>query len=90
LRQGSSVTVEESNGIAPVIVMIDLRGIPQSQVNNRLTQFAADNAISITWSLVEVPTIIPTQHGVVVTTTPMPGDPIAGGQNIVVKIGKSP
>lgn len=90
LRQGSSVTVEQSNGVAPMIAMIDLRGVPQDQVNSRLTQFAADKGISITWSLVEVPTIIPTQHGVVVTTTPMPGDPVAGGQNILVKIGKSP
>jgi len=90
LRQGSSVTVEQSNGVAPMIAMIDLRGVPQDQVNSRLTQFAADNGISVTWSLVEVPAIIPTQHGVVVMTTPMPGDPVAGGQNILVKIGKSP
>ncbi|MEE8457956.1 MAG: transglycosylase domain-containing protein [Acidimicrobiia bacterium] len=90
MRQGSTVTVEESNGIAPVIVMIDLRGLPETQVSDRLRQFVLENGISITWSLVEVITSNPTQHGVVVTTTPMPGGPVAGGQNIVVKIGKSP
>lgn len=90
MRQGSTVTVEESNGIAPVIVMIDLRGLPEIQVGDRLRQFALENGISITWLLVEVVTSNPTQHGVVVTTTPMPGGPVTGGQNIVVKIGKSP
>jgi len=39
---------------------------------------------------VEVPTSNPTQNGVVVMTTPRPGEPVTGGQNIVVKIGKSP
>ena len=90
MLQGSSVTVEESNGIAPVIAMIDIRGISQDQVGDRLRQFALDSGISITWSLVEVPTANPTQHGVVVTTDPRPGDPVVGGQIIVVKIGKSP
>ncbi|MFV1971431.1 MAG: transglycosylase domain-containing protein [Acidimicrobiia bacterium] len=90
MRQGSSIAVEVSNGIAPVIAMIDLRGTAKNQVGGRLTQFAADNGISITWSLVEVPTINPTQNGVVVGSTPNPGDPVAGGQNIVVTIGKSP
>jgi membrane peptidoglycan carboxypeptidase len=90
MRQGSTVTVEESNGVAPVIIMTDMRGIPEAQVGDRLRQFAVENGISITWSLVEVITSNPTQHGVVVTTTPIPGSPITGGQNIVVKIGKSP
>ncbi len=48
MRQGSSIAVEVSNGIAPVIAMIDLRGTAKNQVGGRLTQFAADNGISIT------------------------------------------
>ncbi len=90
MRQGSIVTVQESNGVAPVIIMTDMRGLPEARVGDRLRQFAVENGISITWSLAEVITSNPTQHGVVVTTTPIPGSPITGGQNIVVKIGKSP
>ncbi|MDK1103416.1 MAG: transglycosylase domain-containing protein [Actinomycetota bacterium] len=90
LRQGSTVTVEVSNGVAPVITMIDLRGLRPIQVGDRLSQFALDHGLSITWSLEEIVTSNPTHHGVVVTTTPRPGDPVSGGQNIVVKIGKSP
>lgn len=90
MRQGSTVIVEESNGIAPVIVMIDLRGLPETLVSDRLRQFALENGITITWSFVEVITSNPTQHGVVVATTPIPGGPVTGGQNIVAKIGKSP
>lgn len=90
LRQGSTVIVEVSNGIAPVISMIDLRGIPSSQVATRISQFASDHGISLTWSLTDVLTTNPTLNGVVVETTPLAGDSVAGGQNIVVKIGKSP
>ncbi|MEN8042066.1 MAG: transglycosylase domain-containing protein, partial [Actinomycetota bacterium] len=90
MRQGSTVTVEVSNGIAPVITMVDLRGLPRNQISDRLREFALDNGISVTWSLVDVPTTNPTHHGVVVGTTPNPGEPVVGGQTIVVKVGKSP
>lgn len=90
MRQGSTVTVEVSNGIAPVIAMTDLRGLPAGQVGDRLGQFALDHGITLTWSLEEILTSNPTHHGVVVTTTPRPGEPVSAGQDIVVKIGKSP
>jgi len=90
MRQGSTVIVEMSNGIAPVISMIDLRGSPQNQVGNRISQFAIDSGISLTWSLTEVVTVNPTLNGIVVATTPNLGEPVVDGQNIVVKVGKSP
>ena len=90
LRQGSTVIVEESNGVAPVIAMFDMRGIDKSQVGAVISQFASDNGISLTWSLVEVTTSSPTQDGVVVSTLPAVGTPVMSGQNIVVRIGKTP
>jgi penicillin-binding protein 1A len=90
LRQGSTVIVEVSTGIAPTISMIDLRGLPKNEVSNRISQFAIENGISVTWSFTDVVTSNPTLNGVVVTTTPLPGEPLVGGQNIIVKIGKSP
>lgn len=90
LRQGSTVIVEESNGVAPVIAMFDIRGIDRSQVGAVISQFASDNGISLTWSLVEVSTTNPTQHGTVVSTLPAVGTPVMSGQNIVVRIGKTP
>ena len=90
MRQGSIVTVEVSNGIAPVISMIDLRGLPEDEVGARISQFATDNSISLTWSLLEVVTSNPTLNGIVIATTPNPGEPVAGGQNIVVRVGRSP
>ena len=90
LRQGSTVIVEESNGVAPVIAMFDMRGIDRSQVGAVISQFASDNGISLTWSPVEVTTSSPTQDGVVVSTLPAVGTPVMSGQNIVVRIGKTP
>lgn len=90
LRQGSTVTVEVSNGIAPTISMLNLRGVAREEVGERLQQFALENGISLTWSLVEVITSIPTHHGIVVSTTPEPGEPVTNNQLIIVKIGESP
>jgi len=90
LRQGSTVTVEVSNGIAPTISMLNLRGVAREEVGERLQQFALENGISLTWSLVEVITSIPTHHGIVVSTTPEPGEPVTDNQLIIVKIGESP
>ena len=90
LRQGSTVTVEVSNGIAPTISMLNLRGVARGEVGERLQQFALENGISLTWSLVEVITSIPTHHGIVVSTTPEPGEPVTNNQLIIVKIGESP
>lgn len=90
MRQGSTVRVEVSNGIAPLISMIDLRGLPRNQVGDRIAQFAVDNSITLTWSFTDVVTSNPTLNGLVVTTTPLPGNSVSGGQNIVVRIGKSP
>jgi len=90
MRQGSTVTVEVSNGVAPIILMVDIRGTPESDVAIRISQFAADNGITVSWSLVEVPIVNPTQNGLVVSTLPAPGQSVAGGQTIIVNIGKSP
>ena len=89
LRQGSTVTVEVSSGIAPVISMIDLRGLPKHLVGDRISEFAVDNGISLTWSITDIETANPDLDGLVVITTPGPGEPVVDGQNVVVKIGKS-
>jgi membrane peptidoglycan carboxypeptidase len=90
LRQGSTVIVEVSTGIASVIPMVDVRGTPQALVGERVSQFAIDSGISLTWSIAEVLIIDPALHGLVVSTTPAPGESVTDGQNIVVKIGKVP
>jgi beta-lactam-binding protein with PASTA domain len=90
LRQGSTVVVEVSTGIASVIPMVDLRGAPKETVSARIAEFAVDNSISLTWSLTEVLVASSALHGLVVTTTPAHGEPVEDGQNIVVKIGKNP
>ncbi len=84
------MVVEVSTGVASVIPMVDLRGAPKALVGDRIAEFAVDNGISLTWSLAEVSITDPALHGLVVTTTPAHGEPVVDGQNIVVKIGKSP
>jgi beta-lactam-binding protein with PASTA domain len=84
------VIVEVSTGIASVIPMIDLRGTPKELVSERVSQFAIENGISLTWSIAEVLTVDPALHSLVVSTTPAPGEPVTEGQNIVVKIGRVP
>jgi hypothetical protein len=70
--------------------MVDLRGAPKTTVSSRISDFAVENGISLTWSLTDVPISDPALQGLVVTTTPAHGVPVVDGQNIVVKIGKNP
>ena len=90
LRQGSTVTIQVSNGIAPELTMIDLRGLDPNQVNARLSEFSTDTGVGISWSFSEIVTSNPSQHGVVVATNPAPGQPIGQNQSIEVKFGRAP
>jgi penicillin-binding protein 1A len=89
LRQGSTVVVEVSSGIAPVISMIDLRGLPKDLVGDRISEFALSHGIALTWSITDAETPNPDLYGLVVMTTPAPGEPVVDGQNVVVRIGKA-
>lgn len=90
LRQGSVVTIQVSNGIAPEIPMIDLRGLTATEVNTRLADFSDQAGIAISWTFTEIVTSNPAQHGVVVSTTPAPGTPVGQNQTIEVKFGRAP
>jgi penicillin-binding protein 1A len=90
LRQGSTVIIEVSTGVAPVVPMINLIGMPSDQVAGRISEFAIEHDISVSWTLVEVPISNPTLNGAVVSTNPPSGEPVVGGQIIVVNIGKIP
>ena len=90
LRQGSTVTIQVSNGVAPEVPMIDLRGLTPTEVDARLTQFSDDAGIAISWSFSQIVTSNPAQHGVVVATTPSPGTPVGQNQAIEVEIGRAP
>ena len=86
---GATVVVEVSSGIAPVISMIDLRGLPKDIVGDRISEFALSNGIALTWSITDAETPNPDLYGLVVMTTPAPGEPVVDGQNVVVRIGKA-
>lgn len=90
LRQGSTVIIEVSTGVAPVVPMVNLIGVPRDQVAGRISEFAIEHDFSVSWTLVEVPISDPTLSGVVVSTIPASGEPVVGGQVIVANIGKIP
>lgn len=89
IRQGSTVLIEASSGIAPEVTMIDLRGLTPALVNERLAEFSDEQALAITWSFIDIVTTNPAQHGRVVTSTPAPGSPIGQNQAIEVRIGRA-
>ena len=70
--------------------MIDLRGLTAQQVSQRLAEFSEETGLSISWSFAEIVTTNPAQHGLVVTTNPLPGSPIGDNQSIVVTFGVAP
>jgi len=90
LRQGSSVTVEVSSGIAPEIAMIDLRGLMRSQASENLRSFRDSIGFDITWNFVDITVSSPASYGLVVSTTPLPGAPVGPSDTIAVNIGIAP
>ncbi|HSJ71699.1 MAG TPA: hypothetical protein VLA29_08660, partial [Acidimicrobiia bacterium] len=90
VRQGSTVLIQVSSGIAPEVTMIDLRGLTPALVNERLAEFSDEQGLTVTWSFTDIVTTNPAQHGRVVTSTPAPGAPIGQNQAIEVRIGRAP
>ena len=90
LRQGSTVIIEVSNGVAPEVSMIDLRGLTATQASQRLSDFSEEFEIALSWSFDVVVTTNPAQNGVVVSTTPGPGTPVGQNDSIVVRLGTAP
>jgi hypothetical protein len=90
IRQGSTVLIQVSSGIAPEVTMIDLRGLTPALVNERLAEFSDEQGLAVTWSFVDIVTTNPAQHGRVVTSMPAPGAPIGQNQAIEVRIGRAP
>ena len=90
VRQGSSVIVKVSSGIAPAVEMIDLRGLSQAEATVRLESFQAFIGQPITWSFSEVAVSNPSAIGTVISTSPEHGVPIGPNQSIVVRIGVAP
>lgn len=90
IRQGSTVMIQVSSGIAPEVTMIDLRGLAPALVNERLAEFSDEQDLAITWTFTDIVTTNPAQHGRVVTSTPGPGAPIGQNQAIEVRVGRAP
>ncbi len=90
LRQGSTVIVQVSSGIAPDVAFVDLRGLKPSQIPAALAAFRELTGISVTWALIEVTAPNPSLDGIVVSTNPAPGSPVNPGDTIEVMVGKAP
>ncbi len=90
LRQGSTVTVEVSSGIAPEIAMVDLRGLTRSEASDTLRTFRDFVGFDITWTFVDVPVSNPASYDLVVATSPEPGAPVGPGDVIEIRVGTAP
>lgn len=90
LRQGSTVIVQVSSGVAPDVAFVDLRGLKPTEVPAALAAFKDLTGITLIWGLVEVVTTNPALHGIVVNTDPPGGAPVSDGDTIEVRVGKAP
>lgn len=85
VRQGNVVTVQISNGIAPI--MLDLRGLRVGQIDDALAVFNADTGLDLSWVQVDQPTDEPSAIGRVIRTQPGVGAPVGIGDTIRVFVG---
>jgi hypothetical protein len=85
VKQGTTITVEISNGIPPTLP--DLTGVPIGEVNAVLVAWEEASGIDISWTAVEVPSTDPTTWGKVVGTDPGPNGLVGDGDIITVFVG---
>lgn len=71
LRQGRSVFVQVSSGVAPILP--EWRGLDLSEVGATVDAFNEETGLALTWVTQEVPTSSTTLWNTVVGTTPPPG-----------------
>ena len=90
LRQGTTVIVQVSSGIAPDVSFVDLRGLTPLQIPAALTAFKELTGITLTWERIDVITANPALDGIVVSTNPLQGSPVNDGDTIEVRVGKAP
>ncbi|MEN8239116.1 MAG: transglycosylase domain-containing protein [Actinomycetota bacterium] len=90
VREGTEVLIEISSGVPPESDMIDLRGLTPKEASKALREYRDEVEFDFTWNMIEVPVIDPALSGLVVSTTPPPGDLIGPGAEIDILIGKAP
>ena len=90
VRQGTSVTLEVSNGLPPEQPLIGLNGLTTETLADALVAFADTTGIYLGWVVEERPVEDPAQWGLVVGTDPPQGSIVSNGQIITVYIGVQP
>ncbi len=90
VRQGSTVTIQVSSGVPPVVPFASLIGLTLDQAQAVIDAFQADTGLAISWVAVEQPDANPVNHGRIVATAPGPGAPVADGATVTVFIGVPP
>jgi penicillin-binding protein 1A len=90
VRQGTSVTLEVSNGLPPEQPLIGFNGLTTETLADALVAFADTTGIYLGWVVEERPVEDPAQWGLVVGTDPPQGSIVSNGQTITVYIGVQP
>jgi penicillin-binding protein 1A len=86
IPEGSTVTVEVSNGMSPEVPMPDLTGASRADVTVTLGRLRDTSLIEFDWRFVEIPVADPLEANVVLETSPRAGDPLSEDSEIVVTI----
>ncbi len=86
LRQGSTVEVEVSNGLAPETILPDLIGRTRDEARDTLVDLRRETEIEFTWEFVNVDTTDPALRNTVISTSPSPGSTITEETVVILRI----
>ena len=86
IRQGSTITLEVSNGMSPEAPMPDLVGMSRADVIVTLGALRETTLIEFQWSFSEIPVADPLEANVVLSTSPPAGSLLTEDSVVVVTI----
>jgi len=90
VRQGTTVTIQVSNGTPPTAPLPDLVGLPLAVVGDRILAFENATGLTVDWTTQQAGVSDPARWGTVVATNPPPGTVVTDGASIVVVVGVHP
>jgi penicillin-binding protein 1A len=86
IRQGSTITIEVSNGLSPEAPLPDLVGNTRAQAVATLEALREATQISFEWTFFDVPVGDPLEANLVTATSPPPGSIITEETTVVVTV----
>lgn len=88
VRQGTTVEVEVSNGLAPEVVLPDLIGLDRNEARSILAALRTESGLDFSWTVETIKVTDPSVDALVVSTSPAAGSLIDEETTVVMYVNR--